>query len=101
MYKKILLVYLNYIQLNLICFYSSAINSSNAIGYLSPKEVSAADDCFPDPKCDANYQYRTFDGSCNNLRFPTWGQAERANIRIIEADYSDGIYNFLATILTK
>jgi len=73
------------------------MDPSNSIGILQPPEISLADQCFPKPRCDFFNPYRTIDGSCNNLDYPTWGQANTANTRIIQADYSDGIYLNIAT----
>ena len=42
--------------------------------------------------CDEHYQYRSADGSCNNLVFPEWGQAFTPQIRFVEAHYEDGMY---------
>ncbi|MEQ9550425.1 MAG: peroxidase family protein [Coleofasciculus sp. G3-WIS-01] len=36
-------------------------------------------------------EFRSIDGSNNNLDNPTWGQAEIELIRLLEPDYSDGI----------
>lgn len=66
------------------------MDPSNSIGLLSPSEIGLADRCFPKPRCHSSAQFRTIDGSCNNLRFPVWGQANTAHSRIIQANYSDG-----------
>ncbi|XP_060871134.1 peroxidase-like isoform X1 [Metopolophium dirhodum] len=68
----------------------SLMDPSKSIGFLHPQEISLADQCFPRPQCDFFYMYRTIDGSCNNLLYPTWGQTNTANTRIIQANYSDG-----------
>jgi len=68
------------------------MDPSKSIGFLQPQEISLADQCFPRPQCDFFNMYRTIDGSCNNLLYPTWGQTNTANTRIIHANYSDGIY---------
>ncbi|XP_012227189.1 peroxidase-like [Linepithema humile] len=36
-------------------------------------------------------RYRSYDGSCNNLRNPTWGLANTRYGRLVRARYSDGI----------
>lgn len=37
-------------------------------------------------------KYRTIDGSCNNLRNPTWGMPNSRYNRLLPARYSDGIH---------
>lgn len=39
--------------------------------------------------CDDVY-YRSFDGSCNNLKYPLWGKAGTAYTRLLIPDYADG-----------
>lgn len=41
--------------------------------------------------CDPLFPYRSFDGSCNNLKNTWWGQAEMPYRRILEPDYADGL----------
>jgi peroxidase len=36
-------------------------------------------------------RYRTFDGSCNNLQHPAWGASFTPYIRLLNANYEDGI----------
>ena len=40
--------------------------------------------------CDVSARYRSYDGSCNNLRRPLWGKSFRALARFLPADYCDG-----------
>ncbi|XP_071035495.1 chorion peroxidase [Parasteatoda tepidariorum] len=40
--------------------------------------------------CNPNSRYRTFDGSCNNLRNPSWGMAAACFERLVDPDYADG-----------
>lgn len=40
--------------------------------------------------CRRNDRYRTFDGTCNNLRHPSWGMAASCFERLVDPDYSDG-----------
>lgn len=48
------------------------------------------DQCIKRETCDASAEYRSMDGSCNNLQFPEWGVAGSALVRIFPAFYSDG-----------
>ncbi|XP_071090170.1 salivary peroxidase/catechol oxidase-like [Haliotis cracherodii] len=48
--------------------------------------------CSMDISCDPHARYRTFDGSCNNLRRPQWGMAGFAFDRLLHAQYDDGYY---------
>lgn len=41
--------------------------------------------------CDSLGQFRTQDGSCNNIRHPNWGRANIALTRLLPPDYEDGI----------
>lgn len=43
------------------------------------------------PVCDPSARYRTIDGSCNNLRNPTWGMTGSLFNRLIPAKYADGM----------
>ncbi|XP_044731417.1 peroxidase [Chrysoperla carnea] len=36
-------------------------------------------------------RYRTYDGSCNNLRNPIWGTTNSSYVRLLPAKYGDGI----------
>jgi len=40
-------------------------------------------------KCDPQFPYRSFDGSCNNLNNFWWGRAESPFKRFLDPDYSD------------
>ncbi|XP_046420206.1 uncharacterized protein LOC124179644 [Neodiprion fabricii] len=49
--------------------------------------------CYVRPKrCPTNQMYRTFDGSCNNQKHPTWGQTNTAFARVLQSRYSDGVH---------
>lgn len=39
-------------------------------------------------------KFRTIDGSCNNPFHPYWGRSNICHIRLLPADYSDGIHSF-------
>lgn len=41
-------------------------------------------------KCPRNIEYRSTDGSCNNLEHPNWGSSGSEYGRILKAKYSDG-----------
>ncbi|XP_071641804.1 peroxidase isoform X1 [Temnothorax longispinosus] len=43
------------------------------------------------PKVCQQSRYRSYDGSCNNLRNPTWGLANTRYGRLVRPRYSDGI----------
>lgn len=43
----------------------------------------------PVNNCD-NSQYRSFDGSCNNLQNPVWGTPNTRYNRLLPAIYGDG-----------
>lgn len=68
------------------------MEKSKSIGLLDPTDINLADECFSKPNCDIKSPYRTINGSCNNLQHPVWGQYNTANIRIIQANYSDSMY---------
>lgn len=42
-------------------------------------------------KCDEKLAYRTFDGSCNNLKYPIIGRAMTPYSRMLPAKYADGL----------
>nr|UCR61002.1 peroxidase [Aphelinus asychis] len=44
------------------------------------------------PQCRAKSRYRSYDGSCNNLRSPSWGMANTKYARLAPAIYSDGVH---------
>lgn len=46
--------------------------------------------CAPIVKCDPNAKYRSLNGSCNNLKTPTWGAATTPFLRLLDANFSDG-----------
>ncbi|XP_064483385.1 chorion peroxidase-like [Ornithodoros turicata] len=41
--------------------------------------------------CDPSYPYRSLDGTCNNLRHPTWGKTMSCMPRILAPAYDDGL----------
>ncbi|XP_025410681.1 peroxidase-like [Sipha flava] len=48
--------------------------------------------CAPQVKCDPYAKYRSVNGSCNNLKTPTWGAANTPFLRMLNANFSDGYY---------
>lgn len=40
--------------------------------------------------CNPTYPYRTANGSCNNLQYAWWGEAESPYKRLLPPDYDDG-----------
>lgn len=40
-------------------------------------------------RCDPKETYRRFDGSCNNLEVPWWGQSDTPYKRWLNPAYSD------------
>lgn len=51
--------------------------------------------------CLANANYRTFDGSCNNLDNPWWGTTNVPFRRLLNANYADGINEILSRKITS
>ncbi|RWS19755.1 hypothetical protein B4U80_14377, partial [Leptotrombidium deliense] len=43
----------------------------------------------PEPFCDEHYEFRTADGSCNNLKYKEWGQSYRCYPRFGPSNYPD------------
>ena len=41
-------------------------------------------------ECNKRRQFRTYDGSCNNMRYPDWGKSFTAQERYIDAQYDNG-----------
>ena len=42
--------------------------------------------------CDPYAIYRTYDGTCNNLRHPLWGSSNKPLARLLPSMYGDGQY---------
>ncbi|XP_066248705.1 peroxidase [Euwallacea similis] len=66
----------------LLCFTNYTNSSLNNIcSHLSPTDV-----------CDSFFKYRSYNGTCNNLKFSdTFGVAYRPFRRALKPDYADGI----------
>ena len=41
--------------------------------------------------CNANYAYRSYDGTCNNVNYVWWGKYETPFKRILTPLYDDGL----------
>ncbi|KAG8181174.1 hypothetical protein JTE90_010946 [Oedothorax gibbosus] len=56
--------------------------------YNGENAYSGTDTCIAESiNCNASSVYRTYDGTCNNLAYPTWGKAKACHPRILEAHY--------------
>lgn len=51
--------------------------------------------CSPPAAPCTNGKYRTLDGSCNNLKYPTWGAANTKYGRLVAPKYADGKHIYL------
>ncbi|CAL4121670.1 unnamed protein product, partial [Meganyctiphanes norvegica] len=49
---------------------------------------------FSQKTCDANEEYRSIDGTCNNLQNTRWGAAPQPFERYLQADYGNGVDSF-------
>ncbi|XP_046572567.1 myeloperoxidase-like isoform X1 [Haliotis rubra] len=47
--------------------------------------------CTSNLACNSSYEFRTPDGSCNNLKHPTWGMTLTPMRRWLDQEYDDGI----------
>jgi hypothetical protein len=56
-------------------------------GYSSPSKYCPIEK----PKCKPDARYRTFDGSCNNIKHSWWGRANTPYQRLLDAVYDDEI----------
>lgn len=67
--------------------------------YLSfPSLISGKHTCATgDGNCDRNSRERLLDGSCNNIKNPSWGSAGALFTRLLPAAYHDGKYLKLFT----
>ncbi|CAG0917148.1 unnamed protein product [Notodromas monacha] len=72
----------------------SALEAGYGLQKFNLGGANLANVCPPLPNCQrANQQrYRTIDGSCNNLRNPSWGMTNTAMQRILPPTYNDGVW---------
>jgi hypothetical protein len=61
----------------------SALLIFGLVGFLFSSNVSA------DPECDPNYEYRSIDGTCNNLTNPLYGSVGVELLRQAPANYTE------------
>ncbi|XP_065216935.1 peroxidase-like [Planococcus citri] len=66
------------------------IQKSPLNSILSTSQQNVNNACLPEVSCDTYEKYRTFDGSCNNLKNPAWGVANTPVVRLFPAFYDDG-----------
>jgi peroxidase len=67
-------------------------------------QTDLASRCPGDPVCSrsaARDPYRTYDGSCNNLKHTGWGKSNMPYTRILPPDYEDGVSEIRATGVTS
>jgi hypothetical protein len=74
--------------------------------FLKPSDITVGPD-MPNPRpqmdtcpyprndennnCQPRDRYRTYDGTCNNLKRPLWGKSMRPLERFLAPDYADGM----------
>lgn len=66
-------------------------------------QTDLASRCPGDPVCPRNAirdRYRTYDGSCNNLRHTGWGKSNTPYTRLLPPDYEDGVSEVRKTGVT-
>lgn len=66
-------------------------------------QTDLASRCPGDPVCPRNAareRYRTYDGSCNNLKHTAWGKSNTPYTRILPPDYEDNISEMRQTGVT-
>ncbi|XP_015912051.1 peroxidase-like [Parasteatoda tepidariorum] len=62
---------------------------ADLLNILQGDEVQSCESQF-NFSCNRNSRYRNFDGTCNNLRNPSWGMAAACFERLVDPDYADG-----------
>jgi hypothetical protein len=70
---------------------SAETESMNILPKMTPNLVISFLCCFLAAFSVIGQEYRTFDGTANNLENPEWGAAGEQLLRISEVDYADGI----------
>ncbi|XP_041968112.1 peroxidase-like [Aricia agestis] len=72
----------------------------NGLGFSNPPppvgsgQDPATQTCGLAPPSCANSRYRAIDGSCNNLKRPTWGVPQTPYGRLVKYNYADGVSAF-------
>ncbi|CAD5214675.1 unnamed protein product [Bursaphelenchus xylophilus] len=66
----------------------------SALRHIRGDEMVADEQCDQNKFTCSNYNYRAYDGSCNNIKRPDWGATYTPFQREIDADYSDGLTSF-------
>lgn len=56
----------------------------------APETAPVGAGCAPLTTPCINGKYRTIDGTCNNLKYPTWGAANTKYGRLVRPKYADG-----------
>ncbi|XP_060842044.1 peroxidase-like [Rhopalosiphum padi] len=78
--------------------YIISTSTSVVLFELAPNYALTYDDyanlCAPTISCDSNTKYRSINGSCNNLKTPWLGASITPHLRILDAYYDDGEYEF-------
>ena len=62
------------------------------LGAYPLKGTILGNSCPTPDRCNRNYPYRQYNGTCNNLKKPLWGSASTAFQRTLLPEYSDGIW---------
>nr|UCR61005.1 peroxidase [Aphelinus asychis] len=80
-------------QANCVRFGLSVVDCAKYISTMRLENTPLGSSCAAEQQadCDSNSEYRSLDGSCNNVQNPKWGSAFTAYNRILFPQYADGI----------